>query len=386
MLVRIAAILGFLASTVPGLADPVSVENGGDRFVSEDTLLLTVDGRDDIFAAAATAILGGATTGSLHAMGFDLSLGTETGGNVYAMGATVELEAGVGGDASLMGFTVRTGNDAVVEGNLRLAGNSVIVNGPVRGAMTAMGRSVVINSEITGDVRIAAGSISFGENARIDGRLSYSTEEPIAVPERVVSPDRVSFSEIDLGEEFRDIPGNWPAPEMPMVPGTGAVFGFFVVSLLFFLVLGALALAFMPAQLEAARKSISDTPGRSMVAGIAGFALLIGLIPVAIMTLAGIPFVPVLLLAIVVAWILGYALGAYAIALYVWGALRSDEMPGNAGRLGLLAAAVTIVALLNFIPFLGWVVNFTLVLLGIGALAQPMLARIGSTPEETETA
>jgi hypothetical protein len=250
--------------------------------------------------------------------------------------------------------------------------------------MTAMGRSVVINGEITGDVRIAAGSISFGENARIDGRLSYSTEEPIAVPERVISPERVSFSQIDIGEELRDIPGNWPAPEMPMVPGTGAVFGFFVVSLLFFLVLGALALAFMPVQLEAARTSISDTPGRSMVAGIAGFALLIGLIPVAIMTLAGIPFVPVLLLAIIVAWILGYALGAYAIALYVWGALGSGDMPGNAGRLGLLAAAVTVIALLNFIPFLGWVVNFTLVLLGIGALARPMLARIAISPEEAE--
>ena len=53
--------------------------------------------------------------------------------------------------------------------------------------------------------------------------------------------------------------------------------------------------------------------------------------------------------------------------MQVWVALGGSDEPHTATRLLLLAAAVTVVALLNFIPFVGWVVNFTLVLIGVGA-------------------
>ena len=47
----------------------------------------------------------------------------------------------------------------------------------------------------------------------------------------------------------------------------------------------------------------------------------------------------------------------------------------------VLAVAVTLITLLNFIPFLGWVANYTLVLLGIGAMTSAifewMIGNIG---------
>jgi ABC-type uncharacterized transport system permease subunit len=38
------------------------------------------------------------------------------------------------------------------------------------------------------------------------------------------------------------------------------------------------------------------------------------------------------------------------------------------------ALAVIVVAFLNFIPFVGWVVNYTLVLLGVGAMTAGLLS------------
>ena len=87
------------------------------------------------------------------------------------------------------------------------------------------------------------------------------------------------------------------------------MFGAFIVSLLFFMVLGALALGFVPGQLERMREGIIAAPGRSILLGVIGLSLLIGLIPITVMTIVGIPFIPVFLLAIVVVWTVGYALG-----------------------------------------------------------------------------
>jgi hypothetical protein len=109
--------------------------------------------------------------------------------------------------------------------------------------------------------------------------------------------------------------------------------------------------------------------------GVIGLSLLFGLVPITAMTIVGIPFVPINLLAIIVVWTLGYALGGYAVAMYVWAALGGADSPNSITRILLLAAAITVVALFNFIPFVGWVVNFTLVLIGIGALTRAVFAR-----------
>ena len=56
------------------------------------------------------------------------------------------------------------------------------------------------------------------------------------------------------------------------------------------------------------------------------------------------------------------------------------------------ALALTLAALsvLNFIPVLGWIINFALMLFGLGALTQPIFARVGAplakaaTSEQTD--
>jgi hypothetical protein len=92
------------------------------------------------------------------------------------------------------------------------------------------------------------------------------------------------------------------------------------------------------------------------------------MVPITAMTIVGIPFVPIAILAIVLAWTLGYALGAYSVAMRIWSGFGGDPDPSKAIRLLVYAAAIVFVALLNFIPFVGWVINYTLVLLGIGAM------------------
>ena len=57
-----------------------------------------------------------------------------------------------------------------------------------------------------------------------------------------------------------------------------------------------------------------------------------------------------------------------AVAMRVWAAFLDDPEPAATTRILVFAVALIVVGLLNFIPFVGWVANYSLVLLGIGAI------------------
>jgi hypothetical protein len=168
--------------------------------------------------------------------------------------------------------------------------------------------------------------------------------------------------------------------EMPIFPTFASMFFGFLISLLFFLVLGALMLGFMPKRLETMRMGIASAPGKSLLIGVIGLSMLFGMVPITGMTIIGLPAVPIVVLAIIVAWVFGYALGAYSIAMRIWSAFGSTEEPGNVTRLLVFAGAITLIALLNFIPFVGWIANYTLVLLGVGAMTKALFNRLLGNP------
>jgi len=308
--------------------------------------------------------------GDLHVFGFDVSISTATAEDLYAAGGTVVIRSTVAQDLTAAGFSLRTESTSVTQGNVRLLGNSVTIEGPIDGALMVTGRDVIVNAPIAGDARILAQTLSFGPKAQINGTLTYSTRDKIAVPERVAPAERVVFEAYTGGRVWED----WDeiAHDMPGLPSFASIMFGFVISLLFFLALGALMLGFMPKRLARLRRSISDAPGQTILLGLIGLSTLFGMVPIAALTVVGLPFVPILVLAIVVTWTLGYALGAYGVAMRIWSGFGGAEDPSNIARLMVFGAAIIFIALLNFIPFVGWVANYTLVLLGTGAMTRAL--------------
>lgn len=365
---NVLLVLGF-ASVAS--AQTATIRNGDDSFISGSAVVESVDTSGDTFIAARTISASGTTGGDLHVAGFDVVVKADATEDLYVAGASVVVRGNVADDLTAAGFSVRVEPTSQIGGNARLFGNAVTIESPVSGALTATGMDIILNAKIAGDVRLVAGSITFGPDAEIEGALVYGSEREITVPERVIPAERVRFERItmvDAWDEFDEI-----RREMPVLPTFMTMLSGFVISLLFFLVLGALTLGFMPERLEALRSGIAQSPGRSVLLGVIGLSMLFGAVPITVMTIIGLPFVPIAVLAIVVAWIFGYALGAYSVAMRIWTGFDGDANPSNVARLAIFAAAITFVALLNFIPFVGWVVNFTLVLMGIGALTSAVI-------------
>ena len=377
-LTQVIAVIAMLGLAGPAAAERVALQNGSDSFVAGAQINERVNASGDAFVAGRTLRLQGDAGGDLHVSGYDVNVDADTSQDLYVLGVTVVLRGAIAQDLTAAAVTLRTEKEAATQGNARLIGNSVVLDGPIAGSAMITGRDVILNSEISGDVRILAQTLSFGPDAKIGGALTYSTEDKIAVPERVAPAARVVFEPVSSGrlrEEWEHM-----GREMPVLPTFASIVFGFVVSLLFFVVLAALMLAFMPKRLARMRRSITEAPGQTLLLGVIGLSILFGMVPITALTIIGLPFAPIVLLAIVVAWTLGYALGAYSIALRIWSGLGGDEDPTTVTRLLVFAAAITLIALLNFIPFLGWVANYTLVLVGIGAMTRALFqSLIGTT-------
>lgn len=367
LLHRMAAICTVLALAVPTMADTVTQTIGGDTYVSGSSIVEAFDTPRDAFVAGNSAVTRGTVQGDLHVIGFDTSVDAVIGSDLYALGATVVVRGSIAEDLSVAGYSVRTEPTAETRGNARLLGGSLVIEGPVAGALSAVGRDVVLNAAIAGDASITAKTLTFGPDARVDGTLHYRSESRIEVPAHVAPPERISYQELPEFEGWQDWDDGYGFNEMPALPTFASIFFAFVVSVLFFILLGALALGFMPQRVEKLRDTISAAPGKTLLLGVLGLSILFGMVPITGMTIVGLPFVPIVVLSVILAWTLGYALGAYAVAMRLWAGFGGSEAPGVMARLLAFAGVIVAIALLNFIPFVGWVANYTLVLLGIGA-------------------
>lgn len=377
---HIAAACTILLLSGTPQADTLTSDSGGDTFVAGSSVVNTLDAARDTFIAGRTALARGIVKGDLHVAGFDTSVSADVGEDLYAAGATVVVRGSVAKDLSVAGYSVRTESTAETQGNARLMGNSVVIEGPIGGAAMVIAREVVLNAPISGDARILAKTLSFGPDAVVSGTLTYSTEKLIDVPDRVAPSDRVVFEKLSEIDALSELAEMRRFREMPVLPTFMSLLFGFVISVLFFVLLAALALGFVPKRLERMRNSIAEAPGLSLLSGVIGLSVLFGIVPITGMTVIGLPFVPIALLAILVAWTLGYALGAYTVAMRLWHAFADNPYPGNIARLLAFAGVIVAIALLNFIPFVGWVANYTLVLLGIGAMTRALLLHFIDSP------
>jgi hypothetical protein len=370
----ITALTGFALSTAPIGAEQVSRTHGGDTYLAGETVTETLSATGDVFAAGSVVSTAGTTSGDTHAAGYDVDISTQTAGDVYAAGSTVSIDAAVGEDVTAAGFSVRSTADAVVSGNLRFFGRSLIIDGPVSGAISAFGGSVHLNAPVSGDAWIVAEAVTFGPEASIAGSLTLTAPDDQSVPARVIPSERITLEAWDTREMYREFDRSWDAVDMPMLPTWLSLFSAFLISTIFLLLLAAVFLTLVPNRVEKMRRRVVRQPLQTFLLGVIGLSALFGMVPVTALTIIGIPFVPFALLLIIVAWTLGYLLAAYGVARRTLMAFDGNEDPTLLMKLATILVAICVVAILNFIPFVGWVVNYTLVLLGVGAMTAGLLS------------
>ncbi len=363
----VSAIAVLSAVSMGAIAEQAMQSVGGDVYIAGSSPSLSADVPRDAFSAGMSPVVEATVLGDLHVVGFDVNAKGKVGQDFYAAGASIQIESNIANDATVAGFSVHMTDRASVAGNVRIAAGTANIESAISGSLVASAGEIKFNAPVTGDAVLKAGDISFGKNARVNGLLRYSAPEKIDIPASVASADKVQFTRISESEVMREVRKGVDEAVPSVWPSSVAIAVGLFITLAFYLTIAALFLAFAPDRVQALSQRVSQSPGRALLFGFIGLATLIGFIPVSIITIVGIPLVPVVILAIVVAWMLGYLLGAYAISIRV---ARVMEVPPQSppGQLLALAVGLVVIAMLNYIPIVGWILNFGVVLVGLGAM------------------
>ncbi len=345
--------------------EPVIV--GGDTYVSGTNATLNSAAGRDAFLTGFSVDIAQKVEKDIGAAGFDVDVSAPVGGDAYLSGFSIDVAQPVSEDLTAAGFNIHVKQSAVIGGNARLFAGTVTIDAPIAGSLVATTGTLALNGTVTGDAQLVVGTMTFGPNAKINGRLKYSAANPTVIPASVIDPSRVTYQQLasrEVTEKARDTVRD-TVPAVWWTAG-GAILAF-AVSIAFLLAFSAALLAFMPERMERLKAEAVGAPVRTMTLGVLGLSMLVGLVPVSAVTLIGIPLIPIAALAAIMFWVLGYIVGAYALATRMLEGF--SQQPRSTGtKLLALVFGFIILALINFIPVIGWLINLAVVFLGLGSI------------------
>jgi cytoskeletal protein CcmA (bactofilin family) len=331
------------------------------------------------------------------------------------------LFVGVAAADQRAGGTVVVGEDETVTGGMQATAGSIVVRGTVEGDLQAAAGSINIaeSGTITGDIAGAAGSIriagtveggveagagsiditesgvirgdldagtgSFTHAGTIDGTARVGASSLTLTSTATVGGDFVYDGDITVADgatisgELRED----PSLSVSAFPGLPDVASWLLTlySLLLTVVVGAILLAVFPGVSRTVADGPQESPGRSL--GV-GFLVLVG-VPMVLaalfVTIVGIPlgilgiFLYVLLLLVAFVW------GEYAVGAWLLSLADRDQ------RWLALVVGVAAVYLVGRVPVLGDLVEFAVLLFGLGGVGIASYRWFGRRRggDETET-
>jgi cytoskeletal protein CcmA (bactofilin family) len=340
----------------------VFLRPGGDIFAAGGELRVVDSVPGDVMLVGGSTEFGGHAEGSYLSAARDVRVDGVIEGSARAAGRDVVIAAQVGRNVTAAGATVSIADDARVDGNVYLAAREVFLRGAIEGHAYVGGDIVVIDGEVGGDLRVEAGSLTVGPDARIDGELRYRVDQD--TPATIDPSARV--------ERTRELE---PRPE------EGPNIGFLAARLAAFLLAGLVVVAMAPATIGTTVEAARANPVAALGTGLLLFLLTPLVIVIVAATLVGGP----LALIVLMLYLVSLYLAPVIPALWIGGSILSDRRLADrrdAPTAFLVGGAIVAIAIL--LPWIGFLARALATWIGLGAVALVIRDR-GRTARAAET-
>lgn len=123
----------------------------------------------------------GAVKGDMIAGGKEISLEGPIGNDLKAAGERVTVNGTVGDTSFLAGKTIIIGPDAIIDGDVFVGGSEVTLHGTINGDLRIGAGYVTIDGTVNGNVIVKTGELILTERARINGNLTYESEDSTVI-------------------------------------------------------------------------------------------------------------------------------------------------------------------------------------------------------------
>ena len=285
--------------------------------------------------------------------GGSVSLSERVGGDLYATGGSVLIDAPIAGNARLAGGHVEITRRGQVLGKTTLVGGRVTVLGKAGHQLAVFGEHVTLDGEVAGNVTIASRALSIGPNARVSGKLTYRGSVPAQIDPAAVITGGIDYLSFDFEDETYQ-------PVARVVAWVGVIA--FTVGLF---LIGMLVIIVAPELTAHMSKLVRVRAISSFAMGLATILCVPIAIVLLMLTIVGIPFAFMLLLAWPIILIFGYLAGVMAVS----DAIAGQSAGAKGRRIFLLAMGLGVMLLFARVPFAGWFIGMLLLVMGVGAMA-----------------
>jgi len=316
-----------------------------DYYVGGGTIDVNADVKGDVIAAGGTVSIGRDITGDVMMAGGTLNLRGRVADDARLAGGEISIEANVGDDLMAAGGRIEITNQARVGGDAYVAGGDVTIDGIVNGKLNAAGGRVYLSGNIKGDVTIESAEVEIAKGAHIGGDLKYTSPQKAKISPEATIGGKIIFTQSDRYQPHRATR---------------------LVSVITLSVAGIVLMLVFPGFTANASSRMSGDFWKHL--GL-GFALLVATPIAAILMMAtfvgvwvGLP----LLFIYFISLLLAYLVGAFFVAGRLSGWVHFDVSTRT--RKGVaLVVSILLLVLLGYIPVLGGLLVFLLMLTALGA-------------------
>ena len=316
-------------------------------------VLANVDG--DVVAAGGQVTIDNTVSGDVMAAGGNVVIRARVGDDVRAAGGNVTIGGTVGDDLIAAGGRVLLAPTATVGGRAWLGGGTVQISGKVAKGVKVAANRIVIAGDITGDVKLVGEDIDVRSGAVIRGNLVYYSRNDARIASDATITGVVTRESLRAGEEARE-----GARAFRYVARLALYISLMVTGIVLYLL--------FPVTSVGAARTVNEAPWKSLGLGFAVLAATPLAILLLFVSLVGVWLALLLLALYLSSLLLGFLTGIINVG--DWG-LRLIGRTGAATkswRVLSVIAALLALWLVRFVPVLGGLAVFAVLVFGLGAL------------------
>ncbi|MBS0629797.1 MAG: polymer-forming cytoskeletal protein [Verrucomicrobia bacterium] len=337
----------FLSFTTLLLAQEV---HEGDYFITGGTVEITMVVKGDVFAVGSQIFVKGRVDGDVIAIGGTLQIDGEVVGNARLIGGQMVVNGKIGKNLTAFGGNLIVNPGALVRGNAHFTGGEVTLAGNVRGGVTLNSSSAEIKGEIGQRLKGSIGQLHIGPQSVIGGDVEYKSSNELKMDPGAEIDGEVIYQPSHLQEFWGE---EW---KQKVIIGS-KLLGI-LMNLFFSFVLGALYIKFFPQGFHSALNVLKRRPWAAVGVGL--------------LTLILIPIICLLLLVSILGFPIGLALIAFSLLTFytakvlpiIW--ITRGIFPKMGNYWALFIGLIFFFILLQ-IPYVGGLLSFSFILLGLGA-------------------
>ncbi len=307
----------------------------------------------DLVAAGSTVTVDGDVSGGVLVAGSTLNFNGKVSGSLRVAGGNVNINGEVGGDVVVFGGNVVFGTKSIIDGDVLVFGGTVDFKGSVLGSIKdGYIGSVNLGGSVSGDVTFnRVGTLVVTSDAAVTGELEYSSQNEGTISSSAKIGGKTVYNKVAANNTLSSL-----------VPNLGSViFGLLIA---FVTIMAFILLA--PKFTKNVVNNAVVKPWSKIGIGLLAFIVAPIVMFLFAITFFGLGIMGYLLVVYVALIALAGTISAILAGSYTWKfAAKDKELLVNWKT---AFVGVLIVALLKFIPIIGWLAVFVLFLIVFGTL------------------